>query len=73
MLSQAVILIRPVLLYYVVEKLVTPDELWADTYIVRRTALQIWQISNSVTITTNVYPIGTLIRFASNIMDRRSC
>jgi transposase InsO family protein len=37
-----------------------PDELRAATYIVRRTALQIWQVSDSVTISTNTHPIRTL-------------
>jgi hypothetical protein len=36
------------------------DELWAATYIVRRTALQIWQVSDSITIPTNTHPIMTL-------------
>jgi hypothetical protein len=40
--------------------LVAPDELWAATYIVRRTALQIWQVSDSITISTNTHPIRTL-------------
>jgi hypothetical protein len=37
-----------------------PDELRAATYIVRRTALQIWQVSDSITISTNTHPIRTL-------------
>jgi hypothetical protein len=37
--SRGVIDIRPILLYYAVEKLVTPDELRAATYIVQITAL----------------------------------
>jgi hypothetical protein len=37
-----------------------PNELWAATYIVRRTALQIWQVSDSITISTNTHPIRTL-------------
>jgi hypothetical protein len=41
--------------------LVLLDELWAATYIVRRTALQIWQVSDSITISTNTHPIRTLI------------
>jgi hypothetical protein len=36
------------------------DESWAATYIVRRTALQIWQVSNSITISINTHPIRTL-------------
>jgi hypothetical protein len=32
----------------------------AATYIVRRTVLQIWQVSDSVTISTNTHPIKTL-------------
>jgi hypothetical protein len=36
------------------------DELWVATYIVRRTALQIWQVSDSITISTNMHPIKTL-------------
>jgi hypothetical protein len=32
----------------------------AATYIVRRTALQIWQVSDSVTISTNTHPIRIL-------------
>jgi hypothetical protein len=38
-LSRRVIGIRPVLLYYAVEKLVAPDELYTATYIVKRTVL----------------------------------
>jgi hypothetical protein len=37
--SRKVITLRQVLLYYVVEKLVAPDELQTATYIVRRTGL----------------------------------
>jgi hypothetical protein len=37
--SQRVIDLRPVSLYYVVGKLVAPDELWVVTYIDWRTAL----------------------------------
>jgi hypothetical protein len=37
-----------------------PDELRAATYIVRRTALQIWQVFDSITISTNTHPIRTL-------------
>jgi hypothetical protein len=37
-----------------------PDELRAATYIVKRTALQIWQVSDFITISTNTYPIRTL-------------
>jgi hypothetical protein len=37
-----------------------PDELRTATYIVRRTTLQIWQVSDSVTISTNTHPIRTL-------------
>jgi hypothetical protein len=37
--SQRVMPLRPVLLYYAVEKLVTSDELRAATYIVWRTDL----------------------------------
>jgi hypothetical protein len=40
--------------------LVAPDELRAATYIVRRTVLQIWQVSDSTTISTNTHPIRTL-------------
>jgi hypothetical protein len=40
--------------------LVAPDELRAATYIVRRTALQIRQVSDSITISTNTHPIRTL-------------
>jgi hypothetical protein len=40
--------------------LVAPNELRATTYIVRRTALQIWQVSDSITISTNTHPIRTL-------------
>jgi hypothetical protein len=40
--------------------LVAPDELRATIYIVRRTALQIWQVSDSITISTNTHPIRTL-------------
>jgi hypothetical protein len=36
------------------------DELRAATYIVRRTTLQIWQVSDSITISTNTHPIRTL-------------
>jgi hypothetical protein len=36
------------------------DESGAATYIVRRTALQIWQVSDSITISTNTHPIRTL-------------
>jgi hypothetical protein len=36
------------------------DELWAATYIVRRTAIQIWQVSDSITISTNTHTIRTL-------------
>jgi hypothetical protein len=36
------------------------DELRAATYIVRRTALQIWQVFDSITISTNTHPIRTL-------------
>jgi hypothetical protein len=36
--SREVIALRPVLLYYVVEKLVASDELWAATYIDWETA-----------------------------------
>jgi hypothetical protein len=32
----------------------------AATYIVRRTALQIWQVFDSVAISTNTHPIRTL-------------
>jgi hypothetical protein len=39
---------------------IAPDELWAATHIVRRTALQIWQVSDSITISTNTHPIRTL-------------
>jgi hypothetical protein len=39
---------------------VAPDELWAATYIARRTALQIWQVSDSIMISTNTHPIRTL-------------
>jgi hypothetical protein len=39
--SRRVIALRPVSLYYAVKKLVVPDELWAATYIVKRTALYI--------------------------------
>jgi hypothetical protein len=41
-------------------ELLAPDELQAATFIVRRTALYIWQVSNSVTISTNTHPTGTL-------------
>jgi hypothetical protein len=44
----------------VASSLDAPDELRAATYIVRRTALQIWQVSDSITISTNTYPIITL-------------
>jgi hypothetical protein len=37
-----------------------PDELRAATYIVRRIVLQIWQVSDSITISTNTHPIRTL-------------
>jgi hypothetical protein len=37
--SRRVIALRPVLLYYAMEKLVAPDELWATTYIDWRTTL----------------------------------
>jgi hypothetical protein len=37
-----------------------PDELRAATYIGRRTALQIWQVSDSVIISTNTHPTRTL-------------
>jgi hypothetical protein len=37
--SQRVIDLRPVSLYYAVEKLVAPDELWVASYIDWRTAL----------------------------------
>jgi hypothetical protein len=30
------------------------------TYIVSRTALQIWQVSDSITVSTNTHPIRTL-------------
>jgi hypothetical protein len=40
--------------------LVAPDELRAATYIGRRTALQIWQVSDYITISTNTHPIRTL-------------
>jgi hypothetical protein len=40
--------------------LIAPDELQAATYIVRRTALQIWQVFDSITISTNTHPIRTL-------------
>jgi hypothetical protein len=46
--------------------LVASDELWAATYIVRRTALQIWQVSDSITISTNTHPIRTLTWAVSN-------
>jgi hypothetical protein len=39
---------------------VAPDELRVATYIARRTALQIWQVFDSITISTNTHPIGTL-------------
>jgi hypothetical protein len=39
---------------------VAPDELQAATYIVRRTALQIWQVSDSITISINTHPTRTL-------------
>jgi hypothetical protein len=57
--SQRVIAMHPVLLYYVVKGLVAPDKLWTAIYIDWKTALQIWQIFNSVTISTNMYPIRT--------------
>jgi hypothetical protein len=38
-LSRGVIALHPVLLYYAVEKLVDPDELWVTTYIGQRTGL----------------------------------
>jgi hypothetical protein len=44
----------------VASSLDAPDELRAATYIVRRTALQIWQVSDSITISTNTHPIMTL-------------
>jgi hypothetical protein len=37
--SQRVIALRPVSLYYAIEKLVAPDVLWDATYIVKRAAL----------------------------------
>jgi hypothetical protein len=40
--------------------LVPLDELRAATYIVRRTALQIWQVFDYITISTNTHPIRTL-------------
>jgi hypothetical protein len=39
---------------------IAPDELRAATYIVRRTVLQIWQIFDSITISTDTHPIRTL-------------
>jgi hypothetical protein len=39
---------------------VAPDELRAATYIVRRTALQIWQVSDFITVSTNTHLIRTL-------------
>jgi hypothetical protein len=57
--SRSIIAIHPVLLYYAVEKLIALDELWAATYIDWRTALYIWQASNSITILTDAYPIET--------------
>jgi hypothetical protein len=44
----------------VASSLVAPDELRAATYIVRITALQIWQVSESITISTNTHPMRTL-------------
>jgi hypothetical protein len=40
--------------------LVALDESRAATYIVRRTALQIWQVSDSITIPTNTHLISSL-------------
>jgi hypothetical protein len=39
---------------------VVSDKLWAATYIVRRTVIQIWQVSDSITILTNAHPIRIL-------------
>jgi hypothetical protein len=47
--------------------LVPLDELRDATYIVRRTALQIWQVSDSITISTNMHPIKTLTWVVSTL------
>jgi hypothetical protein len=39
---------------------VAPNELRVTTYIVRRIVLQIWQVSDSITISTNTHLIRTL-------------
>jgi hypothetical protein len=36
-------------------ELFSPDALWATTFIVKRTTLWIWQVSDSVTISTNTH------------------
>jgi hypothetical protein len=48
------------------------DELRVATYIVIRTALYIWQVSKSIIISTNMYPIGTLSRVTSCLEVHRS-
>jgi hypothetical protein len=70
--SQRVIALHPVSLYYTVEKLVVSDELLAATYIVKRTTLYTWQVSDSVIISTNTYPIGTLSRVTSSLVCRHN-
>jgi hypothetical protein len=48
------------LVAWVLGCLSAPDELRVATYIVRRTALQIWQVSDSITNSINTHPIRAL-------------